>query len=622
MGLSYWACVLTLLLVVSVEDARSQGIPGSADVELAVYGSGSFKEGMAVGDAPYMKQKGYNRLQVSGGQSEITFHDRNEVSCSPTKRWSLYATDKTLRSFRPGGTKGGFVIQENMSRFLQDLNVGGIIDTSTIQLSGVGDRAADSSQGEPMLIGNKQIHHLKMGYNTGHTWIQSVKTHLLISPAKSKILVGTETPQKPLTIDGGDLRVDEKLTWGGSDGQAFMTETKLQLANGGGWHMTDTSYLKSINSLPVYTKGGGKFMGNVGVGTLPKFPIFRLQVHQSVESEHGAVMVTDKADKGLTFAQTKEGALLRSWNIDTKKHEAMLVEAGPLLIQPRSGVVLFGTTVKKKRMHLHIKGNLYIHGHMFAMRNLHVKDHANLKHLLMPSISLKNKPQSADGDTLVLGHMKKKKEPASAEEDLPAEFRTKGPIISGINLRFGFHSDYTWIQVHGKEKGKHMPLAINPLGNTVAIGTISPDKKYQMHAAGNGYVLGELYVKMEGTPQMANTLEDARVTDMANLSNEMTTDEAMSVLAESEVRQGMLTETAEMQDEMLRSRMSLISVPAKLRAHGAHGQPGDVSVNKLTSVIHKVLKQQEAHMDSLDKTLNQQNEKIRQLQQRVAAMRK
>jgi len=293
------------------------------------------------------------------------------------------------------------------------------------------------------------------------------------------------------------------------------------------------------------------------------------------------------------------------------------VEAGPLLVQPRSGVVLFGTTVRKKRMHLHIKGNLYIHGHMFAMRNLHVKDHANLKHLLMPSIALKNKPQSADGDTLVMGHMKKKKE----EKSEPGPWETgEKKIITGINMRFGFHSDYTWIQIHGKEKGKHMPLAINPLGNTVGVGTVNPDKKYQMHAAGNGYVLGELFVKMEGTPQQALTLEDSRVTDVANLSNEMSTEEAMSVLEESEVRSGLLTKTAEMQDEMLRSRMSLISVPAKIRS--AQGAADDVSVNRLTSVIHKVLKKQEVHMKSLDQTLEQQTAKIHQLQQRLAAMSK
>ena len=59
-----------------------------------------------------------------------------------------------------------------------------------------------------------------------------------------------------------------------------------------------------------------------------------------------------------------------------------------------------------------------------------------------------NAPQDANGDTLILG-------PTTA-----------------ANLRMGYHSDYSWIQSHG---GK--PLAINPLGNNVAIGKpIAADK--------------------------------------------------------------------------------------------------------------------------------------------------
>merc|ERR1711959_798091 len=328
-------------------------------------------------------------------------------------------------------------------------------------------------------------------------------------------------------------------------------------------------FVKDVNvgGIPTYTKGSGKFMGNVGIGTLPKFPIFRLQVHGNVNSAHGAVMVTDKADKGFTMSQTKEGALLRSWNINTKKHEAMLVEAGPLLIQPRSGIVLFGTTVRKKRMHLHIRGNLYIHGHMFAMKNLHVKDHANLKHLIMPSLNLKNKPQSPDGDTLVLGHMKKKKKDKS--EPGPWETGKKKKVITGVNLRFGFSNDYTWIQVHGKRKGHHEPLALNPLGNTVSIGSVKPDKRVSMYANGNGYVLGTLYVKVGSGPK--KSLSELKDTQQQQLSQEeqqqeLSEEQALQAMRQSEVRMRTLAKTAEAQDELLRSRLTLINVPEHLKA--------------------------------------------------------
>lgn len=40
------------------------------------------------------------------------------------------------------------------------------------------------------------------------------------------------------------------------------------------------------------------------------------------------------------------------------------------------------------------------------------------------------------------------------------------------NLRLGYHQDYSWAQSHGSK-----PLAINPLGNNVGIGTTSPDAR-------------------------------------------------------------------------------------------------------------------------------------------------
>ncbi|MFJ4831904.1 LamG domain-containing protein [Streptomyces sp. NPDC088747] len=48
-----------------------------------------------------------------------------------------------------------------------------------------------------------------------------------------------------------------------------------------------------------------------------------------------------------------------------------------------------------------------------------------------------------------------------------------GPVTgAGTNLRLGYHTDYTWIQGHGLR-----PLALNPLGNHVGIGTTDPSSR-------------------------------------------------------------------------------------------------------------------------------------------------
>src|SRR5262249_45371993 len=48
----------------------------------------------------------------------------------------------------------------------------------------------------------------------------------------------------------------------------------------------------------------------------------------------------------------------------------------------------------------------------------------------------------------------------------------------GSNLRLGHHSDYTWVQSHGEK-----PLAINPLGTNVGIGTTTPRSRLEVSAA-------------------------------------------------------------------------------------------------------------------------------------------
>ena len=69
-------------------------------------------------------------------------------------------------------------------------------------------------------------------------------------------------------------------------------------------------------------------------------------------------------------------------------------------------------------------------------------------------LQIVNQNQDANGGTLVLGPQ------------------------SQSNLRLGYHSGYSWIQSHGLR-----PLAINPLGNNVGIGTTNPAAP--LHVAGS-----------------------------------------------------------------------------------------------------------------------------------------
>jgi len=84
----------------------------------------------------------------------------------------------------------------------------------------------------------------------------------------------------------------------------------------------------------------------------------------------------------------------------------------------------------------------------------------------MGNLQIINLPQDAGGNTLILG-------PTNAS-----------------NLRLGYHTDYSWVQSHGSK-----PLAINPIGNNVGIGTATSEAKLQVinqsqDADGNTLILG------------------------------------------------------------------------------------------------------------------------------------
>ncbi|MFN0085729.1 MAG: tail fiber domain-containing protein [Blastocatellia bacterium] len=72
-----------------------------------------------------------------------------------------------------------------------------------------------------------------------------------------------------------------------------------------------------------------------------------------------------------------------------------------------------------------------------------------------------------------------------ANQDANGNALILGPTDQS-NLRLGYHQDYSWVQSHGSK-----PLAINPLGNNVGIGTTAPITKLQV--IGDLLVTGRVY---------------------------------------------------------------------------------------------------------------------------------
>ncbi|MBE0623162.1 MAG: hypothetical protein IH605_21445 [Burkholderiales bacterium] len=86
------------------------------------------------------------------------------------------------------------------------------------------------------------------------------------------------------------------------------------------------------------------------------------------------------------------------------------------------------------------------------------------------TLQLVDKNQGPDGTLLVLGPTKQ------------------------ANLRLGYDAEYSWIQAHGAK-----PLALNPIGNNVGIGTTAPVGKIEVNGTavisnGNSYATGNNYM--------------------------------------------------------------------------------------------------------------------------------
>jgi len=117
--------------------------------------------------------------------------------------------------------------------------------------------------------------------------------------------------------------------------------------------------------------------------------------------------------------------------------------------------------------HCKLRG-VEINAPLYVTKDLHVSE----------GLQIMNKPQDANGDTLILGD-------------------SVGMVTQGSNiirytshLRLGYHQDYSWIQSYGSK-----PLAINPLGEKVGIGTTAPSAKLTV----GGVAIGQTGIEVLGS---------------------------------------------------------------------------------------------------------------------------
>ena len=120
----------------------------------------------------------------------------------------------------------------------------------------------------------------------------------------------------------------------------------------------------------------------------------------------------------------------------------------------RIGALFIGSKGDVKKTHF--KGDFEMEGRIFARQRI-----TAYSDIFAYKMQIDQTPQDANGDALILG-------PTNAS-----------------NLRLGYHQNYSWIQSHGAK-----PLAINPIGNNVGIGTSNPQAR--LHVAGDIKCSGDI----------------------------------------------------------------------------------------------------------------------------------
>jgi hypothetical protein len=90
-----------------------------------------------------------------------------------------------------------------------------------------------------------------------------------------------------------------------------------------------------------------------------------------------------------------------------------------------------------------------------------------------------------------------------------------GNLDAGVTLRLGCQAEYSWVQAHGAK-----PLAVNPIGNNVGIGTTTPQNALDVKG---GVVIGATYAGAQQAPGSGLKVEGPVILgDSLTVQNDLT----------------------------------------------------------------------------------------------------
>ncbi|MGK7925561.1 MAG: hypothetical protein AB4290_10000 [Spirulina sp.] len=249
----------------------------------------------------------------------------------------------------------------------------------------------------------------------------------------------------------GSLKVNGKIHLNGSQQIAFTDEDisnnlKLQLWTGYGLGINGSTLFYTANGFHSWRDHQNQERMSLGTGVAGGLTVKgtgessfagSLRVEKKIEAGNSDIYFT-KTDHDYTGFGSQHGfAAIQN----AKNHNALMI------------LGRYGTSVGrlvKLWDYLQVNGMLTVHKanneFKIDVYETGVKfELAKGASAFAGSLKIVNSPQDANGDTLILGD------------------------TGGSNLRMGYANNYSWIQSHGG-----LPLAINPIGNNVGIGTNKP----------------------------------------------------------------------------------------------------------------------------------------------------
>ncbi len=351
----------------------------------------------------------------------------------------------------------------------------------------------------------------QIGFWNGNAWRLTVRPD-------GNVGIGTLAPQAQLHVVGRgggsvDLIVNGRLRSDSNDGGLWVASDRFV-----GGHSTNQIGFYSGNAWRLTVRPDG----NVGIGTLA--PQAKLEVNGNIKatgnsSGQGELLMEAPADGNHRIDRTadeqaayKTGLVYRvkdnpastapifqvrssgqavrlfvdhdGWT-GSRHNSAWFSGVRDNYFEGRMGIGTFAAGFK-----LNVNGNTNLGGTLAVAGATTLTGNVGIG---TPSTGVKlqivHVNQDAGGNTLILGP------------------------TNQSNLRLGYHQDYSWVQSHGSK-----PLAINPLGNNVGIGTTSPTVKLEVNGAvkatsfvgdGSGLTGIDALSQAGGTLSGALTIEDA-----------------------------------------------------------------------------------------------------------------